>query len=142
MITAMGGQNTQPAGAAAGELDRRFHRLGTAIRENNVTKSRRSYGEQSLRELACRYGNRWHNQIRLRLPPHGLHGLPYGFGIVAKRNGAKIRAKVGVAGSFGIEQIASFAADEFLVESEPLREKALVRRDISRVGLLVLLAAI
>jgi hypothetical protein len=25
MITAMGGQNTKPAGAAAGELDRRFH---------------------------------------------------------------------------------------------------------------------
>jgi hypothetical protein len=68
--------------------------------------------------------------------------LPYSFGVAAKWNGAKIRDKVGVAGSFGIEQIASFAADEFLVESEPLREKDLVWRDISRVGLLLLLAPI
>ena len=52
------------------------------------------------------------------------------------------RDEVGVTVSFGIEQMASFAADEGLVETEPLREKTLVRRDVARVGILLLSAPI
>ncbi|MGZ3362903.1 MAG: hypothetical protein ACXU84_26560, partial [Xanthobacteraceae bacterium] len=54
-----------------------------------------------------------------------------------ERNGAELRDEIRVRRSLGIEQEAALAAYEFLVESQPLIQKAFVRRDIPDVGILL-----
>ena len=71
-----------------------------------------------------------------------LQRLPYRRRIVAERNGAELGDEVGVANSVRVDQVASFAAHECLVQTEALVEESLVRRDVSYVGILLLRAPI
>ena len=57
---------------------------------------------------------------------------------MTKRNGSELGDAVGVAIAVGVEQVASFAADEALVQTEALVEESLVRGDVPYVGVLLL----
>ena len=62
-------QDAEPAGAAAGELDRRLDRLGAAVGEHDVTEPGRRHREQSLRQLACAGEIEVITRLGTRLPP-------------------------------------------------------------------------
>ncbi len=142
MEGAAGRQDPDPAGAASGELDRRLDRFRPAVGEDDVREARRSQCQQSFGQLALRRGNRCDHEIRHRLAPDGLQRLPYRRRIVAERNGAELSDAVGVADAVGVEQVAPFAPHECLVETEPLIQEALVRRDVSNIGILLLRAPV
>ena len=135
-------QDPKSARARARELDRRLDRLRTAVCENGVTEPGGGDREQSLRELACRRGNRRDHQIGARLSPDCLQRVPNRFRIVTERNGSELSDEIRVRRSLGIEQKTSLAAHEFLVESKSLIQKTLVRRDVPNVGILFVLVPI
>src|SRR6187401_3856007 len=130
-------QDAKSARAGTGKLDRCFYRLGAAVGEDGMTQSGGSDCEQSLREFTSRGGNRRDHQIRARLPPDRLQCFPDRCRIVTEWDGPELRNEIRVPRSLGIEQETSLAAHEFLVESEPLIQKAFVRCDVSDVGILL-----
>src|SRR5262245_6521229 len=137
-----GRQDAGPAGAAAGELDRRLDRFRTAVGEYDVGEARRRHREQSYGQLALGIRDRRDDEVRQLLPPGGLERPPDRFRMVAEWNRAELRDEIGVARSVRADEMASLAAHERLVEAQTLIEEALVGRDVPYIGVLLLRAPI
>ena len=127
-------QDAAAAGAAARELDRGLDRLRAAVGEYDMGEARRRHREQARGQFALGIRDRCNDEVRQLFSPGGLQRPPDRFRMVAERNRAKLCDEIGVARSVRVDEMASLATHERLVEAQTLIEEALVGRDVPYVG--------
>src|SRR5262249_27454482 len=116
MESVAAGKYPDSACATPCELDRCFHSLGTAVREDDVSEPCGSHSEQSLRKLSCDGGNRCNDKVRPCLASDGFQCPPNRIRIVAERDSAELSDEIGVAISIGVDQVTPLTAHKYLVK--------------------------
>src|SRR5262245_47443385 len=107
-----------------------------------MSEARRRHREQARGQLALGIRDRCNDEVRQLLAPGGLERPPDRLRMVAERDRAELRDEIGVARSLRVDEMASLAAHERLVEAQTLIEETLVGRDVPYIGVLLLRAPV